>query len=277
MHAVPVTLTNRQVRASRIVTNDALVSCWQRATLTRCSAGAAARVRSTSSVTQHRQRVGRQPGQVVPLELRQRRDGGEPRRRERVLVVAHARHAAQPRQARESQCGLMERLCALVPKPRKHLVTYHGVLAPASGLRPKVVPRQLVEEGEAGGCRHGAGGEGEVLESAEVAVGKAVENVAVAALRRQQAERRVRARLRVPHGGGRRRGGRRRYSWAELLQRALPRPSSSGLLRRPGRQRTQRRAAHVRDRGADVPLAEAVRAEKAAPWKARLAELPPAR
>lgn len=33
---------------------------------------------------------------------------------------------------------LMERLCALVPKPRKHLVTYHGVLAPASGMRPKV-------------------------------------------------------------------------------------------------------------------------------------------
>jgi hypothetical protein len=30
---------------------------------------------------------------------------------------------------------LMERLCALVPKPRKHLVTYHGVSAPASGLR----------------------------------------------------------------------------------------------------------------------------------------------
>ncbi|MFN6193922.1 MAG: transposase, partial [Planctomycetota bacterium] len=30
---------------------------------------------------------------------------------------------------------LMERLCALVPPPRKHLVTYHGVLAPASGLR----------------------------------------------------------------------------------------------------------------------------------------------
>ena len=116
---------------------------------------------------------------------------------------------------------LMERLCALVPKPRKHLVTYHGVLAPASGLRPQVVPRQLVEEGDAGGCRHGAGGGGEVPESSEVAVGKAVENVAVAALLRQQAERRVRARLRVPHSGGRRRGGRRRYSWAELLQRAF--------------------------------------------------------
>ena len=84
----------------------------------------------------------------------------------------------------------MERLCALVPKPRKHLVTYHGVLAPASGLRPQVVPRQREEEGEAGGCRHGAGGGVEVPESAEVAVAKAVENVAVAALLRQQAERR---------------------------------------------------------------------------------------
>ncbi|MFN6193082.1 MAG: transposase, partial [Planctomycetota bacterium] len=58
---------------------------------------------------------------------------------------------------------LMERLCALVSPPRKHLVTYHGVLAPASGLRPKVVPRQTAageEEaaGAAAGCRHGAGG-----------------------------------------------------------------------------------------------------------------------
>ena len=60
---------------------------------------------------------------------------------------------------------LMERLCALVPPPHKHLVTYHGVLAPASGLRPKVVPRQTAagEEdaaGAAAGCRHGAGGGG---------------------------------------------------------------------------------------------------------------------
>ncbi len=37
---------------------------------------------------------------------------------------------------------LMERLCALVPPPRKHLVTYRGALAPAPGLRPQVVPRQ---------------------------------------------------------------------------------------------------------------------------------------
>jgi hypothetical protein len=118
---------------------------------------------------------------------------------------------------------LMERLCALVPKPRKHLVTYHGVLAPASGLRPKVVPKQLEEEGEADGCRHGATGGADGAESAEGVVaagGDGVENVAVAAFLRQQAERRVRVRLRVPHGGGRRRVGRRRCSWAELLQRA---------------------------------------------------------
>jgi hypothetical protein len=55
----------------------------------------------------------------------------------------------------------------------------------------------------------------------EGAVAKAVENVAAAAFQRQQAERRVRARLRVPHGGGKRRGVRRRYSWAQLLQRAF--------------------------------------------------------
>ncbi|MFN9977136.1 MAG: transposase, partial [Phycisphaerae bacterium] len=115
---------------------------------------------------------------------------------------------------------LMERLCALVPKPRKHLVTYHGVLAPASGLRSRVVPRREEEDGEAGGCQHGAGGRPAGRDAAAAAVAEAVENVAAAAFRRQQAERRMRARLRVPHGGGRR-SGRRRYSWAELLQRAL--------------------------------------------------------
>jgi hypothetical protein len=52
---------------------------------------------------------------------------------------------------------LMERLCALVPKPRKHLVTYHGVLAPASGLRSQVVPRRVEEKG-GGGCSDNVAG-----------------------------------------------------------------------------------------------------------------------
>lgn len=69
-----------------------------------------------------------------------------------------------------------------------------------------------------GGVAAGGTGGAAGAESAEgVAAdgGDGVENVAVAALLRQQAERRARARLRVPHGGDRRRGGRRRNSWVE--------------------------------------------------------------
>lgn len=43
-----------------------------------------------------------------------------------------------------------------------------------------------------------------------------------AAFRRRQLQRRLRERLRVPHGGGKRNGGRRRrYPWAELLMRVF--------------------------------------------------------
>ena len=100
---------------------------------------------------------------------------------------------------------LIERLCALVPRPRRHLVTYHGVLAPAAGIRPLVVPR--VEAGEYGGCRH-AGADGRVDE-------RVIENEAVDAERVRQL---LRQRA-VPHRPGRRRRGGRRYPWAELLRR----------------------------------------------------------
>jgi hypothetical protein len=112
-----------------------------------------------------------------------------------------------------------------VPPPRKHLVTYHGVLAPASGLRPKVVPRQTAageEEaaGAAADCRHGAGGGGgsQVAETNNAAT-PAIPPTAY--VRRPQAERRARARLRVPHRSGRRRSRRRRLPWADLLRRAF--------------------------------------------------------
>ena len=121
-----------------------------------------------------------------------------------------------------SNAVLMERLCALVPPPRKHLVTYHGVLAPASGLRPKVVPRQTAAGEEeaasaAAGCRHGACGGGE----SEAAGADNAATSATAAVCRQQAERRARARLRVPHRGGRRRSRRQRLPWADLLRRVF--------------------------------------------------------
>jgi len=105
---------------------------------------------------------------------------------------------------------LMERLCALVPRPRRHLVTYHGVLAPAAGIRPRVVPQ--VDEVEAGGCRHADGEGGGVGEEPIAAAGGEVDAV----------RRMLRQRL-VPHRPGKRRQGqgRRRYSWPQLLARVF--------------------------------------------------------
>ena len=37
--------------------------------------------------------------------------------------------------------AFLERLAALVPRPRAHLLTYHGALAPASTIRSRIVPR----------------------------------------------------------------------------------------------------------------------------------------
>ena len=100
---------------------------------------------------------------------------------------------------------LIERLCALVPRPRRHLVTYHGVLAPAAGIRPWVVPR--VEAGERGGCRH----EGAGAESDEPDLGNDTAD--------DDAVRRLLRHRTVPHRPGHRRRGGRRYRWAELLRR----------------------------------------------------------
>lgn len=101
---------------------------------------------------------------------------------------------------------LIERLLALVPPPGRHLVTYHGVLAPAAGLRPWVVPR--VEEDEPAAPDEGV---------EPVPEEQAVQ--AVLALRRRR--RKV-----VPHvaNGGRQLRSpvrRRRYPWAELLRRVF--------------------------------------------------------
>jgi hypothetical protein len=41
-----------------------------------------------------------------------------------------------------SPLEFMQRLAALVPRPRLHLIRYHGVLAPNAKLRPLVVPQQ---------------------------------------------------------------------------------------------------------------------------------------
>jgi hypothetical protein len=39
-----------------------------------------------------------------------------------------------------SPLELMQRLAALVPRPRLHLIRFHGVLAPHAKLRAAIVP-----------------------------------------------------------------------------------------------------------------------------------------
>ena len=39
----------------------------------------------------------------------------------------------------------MQRLAALVPRPRLHLIRFHGILAPNATLRAQVVPQEPVE------------------------------------------------------------------------------------------------------------------------------------
>ena len=41
-----------------------------------------------------------------------------------------------------SPLEFMQRLAALVPRPRLHLIRFHGVLAPNAKLRPLVVPKE---------------------------------------------------------------------------------------------------------------------------------------
>jgi hypothetical protein len=43
----------------------------------------------------------------------------------------------------------MQRLAALVPRPRLHLIRLHGVLAPNAKLRAQVVPQEPDEGAEA--------------------------------------------------------------------------------------------------------------------------------
>ena len=99
---------------------------------------------------------------------------------------------------------LIERLLALVPRPRRHLVTYHGVLGPAAGLRSRVVPR--LDEGE-------GMDEAERSASPAAADDEEGERSPTAILAQRRGRRRI-----VPHAPQVR---GRRYPWAELLRRVF--------------------------------------------------------
>src|SRR5437762_6919242 len=53
-----------------------------------------------------------------------------------------------------SPLEFMQRLAALVPRPRLHLIRFHGVLAPHAKLRAQIVPSAPVNAHEA--CNHHA-------------------------------------------------------------------------------------------------------------------------
>ena len=54
-----------------------------------------------------------------------------------------------------SPMEFMQRLAALVPRPRLHLIRFHGVLAPNAKLRSQVVPASAQKPtAGAGDCTH---------------------------------------------------------------------------------------------------------------------------
>lgn len=116
---------------------------------------------------------------------------------------------------------LMERLCALVPRPRRHLVTYHGVFAPAAGIRRWVVPK-VEAEGVVPASASGASA-GLVAAAVRAVVGGGAASPGGASLQAELAES-VRRSLSARAPGARRKrrtGPRRRYTWAELLRRVF--------------------------------------------------------
>jgi hypothetical protein len=123
---------------------------------------------------------------------------------------------------------LIERLLALVPRPRRHLVTYHGVLAPAASLRSRVVPRVSAE------LENGAGQDDADASRADSQPPEALHKADSASRQRPQ----------VPHRPTKRRvHGRRYYTWAELLRRVY----ASDILTCPHRGGIRRLLAAIQD------------------------------
>ncbi|MEQ1633469.1 MAG: transposase, partial [Planctomycetota bacterium] len=108
----------------------------------------------------------------------------------------------------------LERLCALVPRPRRKLLTYHGVLAPAAGMRDRVVPKPPLPDDDDGGCHH----EGRERERAQPSRSPHADPAESPSAGNPLQRRRQPS---VPHAPTKSRRPRQRYSWAELLRRVF--------------------------------------------------------
>jgi len=93
----------------------------------------------------------------------------------------------------------LEKLCRYAGRP--------AIAESRLRIRPQVVPAMVAGGGES--CRHGRGGE----ERLDAGIGVEPDEDAAA--------ERVLLQRRVPHAPGKRRRGRRRYTWAELLRRVF--------------------------------------------------------
>ena len=95
--------------------------------------------------------------------------------------------------------SLLSRLATAVPPPRRHTVRYAGILAPASKMRPKVVPRPAVAAEQVGGP---VGGTGEACRLSVPTVGRAPQAVLCDRRPRMSTLRRTHAPRRARHRGG---------------------------------------------------------------------------
>ena len=113
----------------------------------------------------------------------------------------------------------LERLCALVPRPRRMMLTYHGVLAPAASMRDRVVPPPPLPDDDdgadgAGGCDHLGQRERRRPQSSSTSHGRTLQGQPFDndPLRRRRMPS-------VPHAPRKNHSPRQRHSWAELLRR----------------------------------------------------------
>ena len=115
-------------------------------------------------------------------------------------LLAHASWVQRLARRLVRDLTFLSRLAALIPYPRQHLLTYHGILAPAASARDRIVP-PADEPQQAQSCRRSADGvQADSSNSNSRSLGQ---------------------------------GTRRRYiPWAELLRRVLERHTNCSWRRR---------------------------------------------
>jgi len=120
---------------------------------------------------------------------------------------------------------LIDRLVPLIPPPRAHQLRYHGILAPCASQRDRVVPASAVAGSGPGSAPVPSiePSASAVPRGAQTTLGGASIGVGNAAARteRQPTPSAGAAPEADPHGHLPDRATRRRYRWAELLQRVF--------------------------------------------------------